>query len=156
MGEAKGQSGTVRFDGQFVTIAREGRLARMSMGAGEKRIPVSSISAVQMKPAGALVNGFIAFTISGGSESNKQRGGRTMAAVQDENSVVFLKGQQPAFEAIRAEIEQAIAARYAPQPQQPAGPSAMDQLGQLQQMLGAGMISQAEFEAKRQEILGRM
>ena len=156
MGEAKGQSGTVRFDGQFVTIAREGRLARMSMGAGEKRIPVSSISAVQMKPAGALVNGFIQFTISGGTESNKQRGGRTMAAVQDENSVVFTKGQQPAFEGVRVEIEEAIAARYAPQQPADAGPSAMDQLGQLQQMLDAGLISQAEFDAKRAEIIARM
>ena len=38
----------------------------MTIGKGEKRIPISSIKAVQWKPAGPLVNGFIQFTVPGG------------------------------------------------------------------------------------------
>lgn len=46
---AKGHSGTVAFDGQFVIITREGLLARMNFGKGEKRIALRSITAVQVE-----------------------------------------------------------------------------------------------------------
>ena len=55
---AKGHSGTVAFDGQFVIITREGLLARMNFGKGEKRIALRSITAVQVKEAGTLTNVF--------------------------------------------------------------------------------------------------
>jgi tetratricopeptide (TPR) repeat protein len=57
---AKGHNGQVHFDGVYVTITRKGFLARTSVGKGEKRIPLTAISAVQWKPPGALVNGFAA------------------------------------------------------------------------------------------------
>ena len=71
---AKGHNGTVTFDGDFVTIERTGFLARTSVGKGTKRIPVSSITAVQWKPAGGMVNGFISFTVGGGNEAHSRFG----------------------------------------------------------------------------------
>jgi hypothetical protein len=59
--EAKGVNGTVEFDGDFVTIKRTGTLARMTVGKGDKRIPVAQITAVQWKPPSALIRGFISF-----------------------------------------------------------------------------------------------
>lgn len=47
--EAKGQNGTVVFDGTFITIRRTGFVAKTSTGGGEKRIPLSSIGAVQYR-----------------------------------------------------------------------------------------------------------
>ena len=158
MSEAKGINGTVTFDGAKVAITRTGMLARMTFGKGEKHIPLTSITAVQLKPAGALTNGFIQFTLPGGAEKNAMKGHRTSSAAEDENSVMFDKKQQPAFEALRDEVEDAIDRRTQPVQQAPvaAGPSAMEQMTQLTQMHDAGMITDDEFAAKRQDILSRM
>lgn len=109
MRTAKGHSGTVTFDGQFVTITREGLLARAAHGKGEKKIPIRSISAVQWKEPGALVNGFIQFTIIGGTEVTARHGNRTISAGNDENSVVITKPQAAAMRAMKDEIEAALA-----------------------------------------------
>jgi hypothetical protein len=69
---SQGQDSTVHFDCRFVTIERCGFLARAYVGKGEKRIPVSSIQAVQWEPPGALVNGYIEFTVLGGNETRSQ------------------------------------------------------------------------------------
>jgi uncharacterized protein DUF4429 len=108
---AQGQGGTVMFDGHFVTITRKG-LGRLVVGKGEKRIPLRSITAVQLKPAGPLVNGFIQFSMSGGEERRSQFGRQTFDAAGDENSGVFYRKQQPAFEQLRAAIEQAICGKF--------------------------------------------
>jgi hypothetical protein len=108
---AKGHTGTVEFDGKFVTIRRSGMLGRLSVGKGEKRIPLRSISSLQMKPAGPMVNGFLSFSLAGGMETQSQFGSQTKAAARDENSVVFTRKQQPAFQEIRSVIEDAIAAQ---------------------------------------------
>ncbi|GJF06620.1 DUF4429 domain-containing protein [Pseudonocardia sp. D17] len=101
------RGGAVSFDGRFVEISKKG-LAALTSASGSKRIPVKAITAVQIKPAGVLTNGFIQFTIPGGNESRATYGRQTRHAVADENSVVFTKKQQPAFEALRAEIERAM------------------------------------------------
>jgi hypothetical protein len=62
----------VNFDGNFVTITRKGALSRMTVGKGEKRIRISSITAVQWKEPGGLVNGFFQFTVMGGNESRSR------------------------------------------------------------------------------------
>ena len=49
--------------GQLVAVD-ENQTARV-----EKRIPIRSIQAVQWKPPGALVNGYIEFTVPGGNET---------------------------------------------------------------------------------------
>lgn len=154
--EVKGHTGTVVFDGDFVTIRRTGFNARMSVGKGEKRIPLSSISAVQWKPAGALVNGFIQFTVGGGNEARSSFGSQTTDAVKDENSVVFLKKQMSDFDALRSEIEKAIADRGRPSSPAPAAPDHLAQLKQLGELRDAGVLSNDEFETKKAEILSRL
>ncbi len=73
MTQAHGHNGQVQFDGQYVTIARKGFLARATVGKGEKRIPLTAITSVQWKPAGALVNGFIQFETAGPVRSSVSR-----------------------------------------------------------------------------------
>lgn len=102
--EVKGVNGTVLFDGAMVIIRRSGAMARMTIGKGEKRIPLRSISAVQFKPAG-LVRGFIQFTIPGGNERRSSFGSQSTDAARDENSVLFGKTQQAEFERLRDAIE---------------------------------------------------
>ena len=145
--EAKGYSGTVSFDGEFVTIGRGRGLGRLVVGKGEKRIPIRHVTAVQLKPAGPLVNGFIQFSLGGGNERRSTFGRQTMDAGGDENSVVFTRKQQPAFDVLRAAVEAAMALASAPTV------DPMDQLRKLAELRDAGVVTGAEFEAKKTELL---
>lgn len=147
--EAAGQGGQMLFDGQYVTITRNGFLARATHGRGDKKIPLTAISAVQWKPAG-LTNGFIQLSI-GGADRQAAKGGRTMNAAKDENSVVFTKKQQPQFEALRAALEQAIASQHASAT--PAA-SVADELAKLAELHRQGVLSDEEFAAQKQRLLG--
>jgi hypothetical protein len=98
---ATGHGGQLEFDGSAVVIRREGLLARLRVGRGEKRIPTSSITAVQWRPAGVLRYGFIKFTLPGAVE----RRPKASRAARDENSVVFSRRQMPAFAEIRTAVE---------------------------------------------------
>lgn len=151
--EAKGYGGSVSFDGQFVTIRRRG-VGRLVVGKGEKRIPVRSISAIQLKPAGPIVNGFIEFSLSSGDERRSRFGRQTANAASDENSVIFTRGQQSAFEQLRAAIEQAIATgstsqqhAYAP------APGLAEQLQQLSQLYASGALTEQEFAVAKAQLL---
>lgn len=146
---AKGQTGTLTFDGQFVTISRSGFLAATTQGKGEKRIPVSSITAVQFKLAGALTQGFISFTISGGSEQKSRAGRQARDAFNDENSLTFLKKGNADMEAVRDAVEAAIMAGHAP-----AVPDAADQIAKLAALHAQGALSDDEFAAAKAKALG--
>jgi len=106
---AKGRNGQVTFDGKTVTISREGAAARASHGRGDKMLPLRQIAAVQLKPVSLMTAGYIQFTVPGEMSSNKRKGGRTFDAGKDENSVLFLKKQEPEFVALRNAIQTAIA-----------------------------------------------
>jgi hypothetical protein len=153
--EAKGHNGTVTFDGNFVTISRTGALARMSVGKGDKRIPVASINAVQWKPPGAVMNGFIQFTLGGGNERRSKFGRQTSDAVNDENSVIVTKKQEDVFLALRAAVEDAIVHRGQPQVVVAASPqvSKLDQLKQLGELRDAGVLSEEEFQTEKQRVM---
>ncbi|MCF3102927.1 DUF4429 domain-containing protein [Streptomyces roseoverticillatus] len=153
--EVSGQGGQVQFDGQYITITRKGFLARATVGKGEKRLHISQITAVQWKPAGPLVNGFIQFTLPGGNERRSAFGGQTASAAQDENSVVFTKKQQPEFEMLRAALDQAIAAQHGQRtPSTPTAPvSLADELTKLATLRDQGILSSAEFEQQKARLL---
>ena len=102
--KAQGYNGSVEFDGRAITITREGLKARASVGAGSKMIPLRSISAVQWKPPTRLANGFIEFTVVGGTES----GGRTSKNVQNENAVIVTRKQADDMLSLKAEVEAAL------------------------------------------------
>lgn len=119
--QVKGRTGQVAFDGVFVTITRQGFAARTTVGKSDKRIPIGSITAVHWKPAGALANGFIQFTVPGGNERRSGLGHQTTGAAQDENSVGFTKGQMRAFAELRVAVEKAVTGAQTPrQVAQPA------------------------------------
>lgn len=153
--EAKGKTGRIEFDGQYVTIHRESFLARTSVGKGQKRLHIASVTAVQWKPAG-LVNGFIQFTVPGGNERRSKFGSQTNDAARDENSVVFTKKQQPAFEAVRKAVDAAISAQHAPAaPAAPVSAASMaDELAKLAALVQSGAITQQEFQQAKAKLLG--
>ncbi|MCA1221908.1 DUF4429 domain-containing protein [Streptomyces sp. 8L] len=154
--EVKGTGGQIQFDGEYVTILRKGFLARATVGKGEKRLHISQISAVQWKPAGPLVNGFIQFSVPGGNERRSAFGSQSKSAANDENSVVFTRQQQPPFEELRAALDKAIAQQHtAPAAVAAAAPASMaDELTKLAGLRDAGVITPDDFEAGKRKLLG--
>ncbi|MDR2930899.1 MAG: DUF4429 domain-containing protein [Propionibacteriaceae bacterium] len=153
---ATGQTGRVSFDGHFVTISRTGYVAVLNFGKSEKRIPITAISAVQFRPAGSILRGFIQFTLAGAIEQRSQFMHQIGDATEDENSVVFLKKSSADMEAVRDAIEQAIIKLHEPHAPQPqaASPSTSEELNRLAQLHAQGVLSDSEFSAAKNRILG--
>lgn len=160
--EVRGVNGTIRFDGQTITILRTGPFGRLSVGKGEKHISLADLTAVQLKPAGRVVNGFIHFTVGGGNERGSQPGRQRIDASRDENAVVFQYGQREAFEALCDAVQAALAsphqssAALRPAPTDPAQPTIPELIEQLAALRDAGALTEAEFEAKKTDLLSRM
>jgi hypothetical protein len=156
---AKGRSGQMSFDGKFVTITREGFLAKAThgLGGGSKAIPVRSIGAVQFKPATSLTHGYIQLSIVGEQAKKFSRGsisGVGSDAAKDENSILFAKKVTKEFEALADAIRAAISG-----PEASAAPAEADPLRQIEKLaalLQAGHITKAEYDTKKAEILGRL
>lgn len=151
---ARGAGGTIEFDGREVKINRQGVSSFLIHGlAGEKSIMLPAIQAVQFRPAKGLVRGYLQMTVLGGIEA---RGGAFNAA-GDENSVLFDESDQPAFERISKAIKDAIHARSSSQQTTSiAMPvSAADELAKFANLKEKGIIDEAEFAAKKAELLSR-
>lgn len=146
--EAKGVNGQVSFDGQFVTIHRKGGLGRLTVGKGEKRIPISAITAVQWKPPGALVNGYIQFTVPGGNEGRSRAGHQTTDAAKDENAVVVSRKHEAEFQVLREAIEAAVGRPAA------ASGGVADELKKLADLHASGVLSDDEFAVQKAKLLG--
>ncbi|GAA4626870.1 hypothetical protein GCM10023196_036880 [Actinoallomurus vinaceus] len=164
--EAHGANGQLYFDGATVTLTRRGFMARSQVGGGEQRIPLTSISAVNWKPASKIgINGYIQFTVAGDTRRRPRRGQGNLDAARDQMSVTFRYGQMPAFEVARDAIEQALAAARmpAPAPGQAWGPPPPGSYGQqdpaarlrqLDALRGQGLISDQEYARQRAQIIG--
>jgi hypothetical protein len=153
----KGYGGTVEFDGQFVTIRHTG-LGRLTAGKDDRRIHVSSITGVRIKPAGVITNGFIQFTVPGSGDP-RSGNGRSAPAVHDENSLIFTRKQQEEFDRLRTTVERAVVAVHVPRPvvsreQQAFGGGIAGQLAQLAQLHASGALSNDEFAAAQSRLLG--
>ena len=139
----------ISYDNQKIVIKRKGAMNFMTQGLkGEKTIPISSISSIQIKKPG-LANGYIQFGITGGIES---RGGIN-DAVKDENTIIF--GTKKVYEQmvqLKQQIENVI---YSMNSDQNAliNNSVADEIFKLNQLLDLGIITQQEFEQQKHSLL---
>ena len=142
---AKGVNGQIEFDGKKIVIRRNGFVAVMTQGfKGEKTIALSSITSVQFKSAGGMVNGYIQFAFQGGAEAK----GGVMQATKDENTVMFRVGsQQSQFEALRAAVEAAMLKQFSPTT------SMADELKKLADLRVAGILTPDEFDREKKKLL---
>jgi len=69
---------------------------------------------------------------------------------------MFTKAQMPTFEKLRDAIEQAIVTRSAPQSAVAAPANVPEQIQQLASLRDQGILNDAEFEAKKADLLSRM
>lgn len=149
--EAANRSGVhVIFDGQTVQIRRpKPTLSALLAGGlrGDKTIPISMITAVQLKAAGEIVSGYVQFSLMGGREP----GGGAMNAASDENSVLFGPQHQADFEALAAAVTAAIAGRSAPASAAPR--SVADEIEKLAALRARGILTDSEFETEKAKLL---
>jgi len=146
----KGVNGQLTIYEDKVVIERKGALGLMNHGlAGAKTIPMHSIHSIQFKEGNNLTNGFIQFGILGGNESK----GGVFNATKDENTVMIKKSQNAVVHQIKEYIEERII-----QNSKPANTiqqvSAADEILKLKSLLDAGIITQEEFDAKKNQLLG--
>jgi Short C-terminal domain/Domain of unknown function (DUF4429) len=150
---AKGFNGQIRIEGDWLTIERKG-FGRIGHSKGDKRIALGQIVAVKMRPAGPMIRGFIHFSTTGGDQLT---GGLTEAQTND-NAVIFSRGRQAEFDAVREHVENYIAARSSAPPPVIAAPAPShdpaDQLRKFAQLRDEGIVSEEEFQAKKAELLG--
>ncbi|MGE4431735.1 MAG: DUF4429 domain-containing protein [Sphingobium sp.] len=109
---------------------------------GDKRIPISSITAVQYKePSGWLV-GYIQFSIHGGVEW-------LGPVAQDENALQFDKKDADAFRALRNFVQDRIGKGG----QKNTGASIADELAKLAALKEQGILTEDEFIAQKAKLL---
>ena len=120
-----------------ITIEPKG-IGKLNKGffKGKKEILIDSISAVQFRPGGSLVNGYLQFTLAGGNESTKG----IMAATKDENSIIIMKKQNKDAEFIKDKIYELKAARSGVG--QVRSTSNFAQIKELKELLDMGAITQ--------------
>jgi hypothetical protein len=106
------------------------------------------------------MSGFIQFTVAGGIERRSKFGSQTRDARRDENSVFFVYQKRKDFEQLRDVIQEAPAAHHrAVAGIAPAATSQVtipQQIEQLAALCDSGAITDAEYEAKKTELLARM
>lgn len=149
----KGVNGQLSVYDDKVIITRKGMLGLLTQGlSGEKTIPISTITSVQYKEGGALFNGFIQFAVLGGREKQ----GGVFAATEDENTVMLRAGEQSEIgKKVKEYVEGRILELSKPQASTVVQQvSAADELLKFKGLLDAGVITQAEFDDKKKQLLG--
>lgn len=155
MSEAVGKTGILHFDGSMVRVAPKG-IASAVRGKREVRLPLTSVHHVEWKNASLMDNGYIRMNTGDADIKGEFGTPASTIAVQDGNSIVFARSQQSAFEAIRDEIEQALAGPTKVAAAPVAAVDGADQLRRLAELRDQGVLSDEEFAAKKSEILSRM
>ncbi len=149
---ASGHNGQVSFDGDFMVISRKGLMAKLDHGAkGDKRIPLTSITSVQLREPKYGTLGYIQFGLLGSIDS----GGGIMAARTDENSVDFQKKDLANFQAVRSYVEQQIVERSKPQVVVVGsqGTDVATQLQKLADLKEQGILTEEEFNSEKAKLL---
>jgi hypothetical protein len=148
----KGVNGQIEVFEDKIVITRKGLVGFSTHGlAGEKTIPMSAIQSVQFRKGGMLANGFIQFAVLGGIE--RQSG--VCAAVQDENTVMLMMGEQSnTGKTIKEYIESRILELSKQQATIVQQTSVADEIVKFKALLDAGVITQEEFDMKKKQLLG--
>ncbi|WP_448041554.1 SHOCT domain-containing protein [Bradyrhizobium liaoningense] len=145
----KGWGGSFELLDDCVVIRRTYVIGLFQHGLkGDKRIPYSSIMALQAKRPGIL-NGYIQFTISGGNENTAG----IIASASDENSLQFIDAG--AFDEAYKFLQQKIGRQARPVVSAATSVSAAEQLEKLADLLERGLITREEFDSQKRSLLGQ-
>jgi len=141
---------------QKVLIIKTGFMAGTSFGAKATTFDYRMISSVEVRTG--PVTG--ALSISAGGVAQRDRtywGQKGNDAYKSPDAIPIAKAQAPEFQRAAALIrELAGRSHVASQPAAAGAPDPLDQLKKLGELRDAGVLTAAEFEAKKGELLSRM
>lgn len=148
--EVRGLNGQIELTDTHVIIKRKGFLALATKGAiGDKSIPISAITSVQLKLGSLFTgNGFIKFSFGGAVEMESS----LKSVVNDENAVIFRRKHNKDFEELKRRIDEAIIASSSRQSEK----SSLSDLEKLAELKEKGVLSEEEYNSKKQELLKRI
>ncbi|WP_044639699.1 SHOCT domain-containing protein [Risungbinella massiliensis] len=147
---AKGINATIELTDDKVIIHRKGIMAWINGLRGSKEIYLSSITAVQLKKASKVSDGYIEFVFSGGKE---QKGSTIVKVAKHENSVIFRPWKQKEFEELKTAIDQRLANINRVSSAAPIM-GEIEALEKLAKLRDQGILTEEEFNQKKKQILG--
>lgn len=142
----EGVNGQVTLYEDRLEISREdiGALHKLQQGfKGDKELPLSSITSVQLRKPSKVTRGYIQLGQTGYSESDDG----LMDATSDENTVLFDTGSLAEFQELREKIRE-----LSKQDVESSTGSMDDAMQKLRERYANGEISEEEYE-KRREVL---
>jgi hypothetical protein len=141
----KGFNGQISLENNCVMITRKGFFG-FATRAGDVTIPLERISYVQLKKPG-LTRGFINIVMAGSPEIKTVE-----QALTDSSCVIMGMGQYQSFVELKDKIEKQMRA-----PKKTViETDAMTALEKLSTLKEKGIISEAEFQEKKTELLKRI
>lgn len=150
----KGTAGELIFTGDTLQIRRTGVLGTLrqlsGVGRGNKDIHLSAVTAIRVERGSLMSKPFIEIIHSGSLE---QQGGAAELSEND-NVLYFSKSELPAFEAFRDAVMAAKTSPSAVSATECADP--LQQLQKLSELHKAGVLTDAEFAQKKQELLAKI
>ena len=151
---AKGINGQATLFEDRIRLERKGAWSFVTYGLrGTKEILISEISSVEYKDAGSVISGYILFLYRGGRDVKSGIFSEN-SITNNENAVVFVKESQPAFDNLRAVLNERLEEYRRPQQLvvQPAS-SRLDELKKLGELRDSGIITDDEFESEKARLL---
>ena len=147
---ATGPTGSITFDGRFVTL---NRTRSNFVDRGSREIPIGQISGTQWKNATMFLSGHLKLLIPGSTERQVGQSGAFKSDIlRDPNAIVFGRKHQSAFEKVRTAISQAIIGQQNTGMGAP-GASLADELAKLQHLAATGVLSPEEFALAKQRLI---
>ncbi len=145
--EFHGVNGQLELYADKIIIKRKGVLSKLTQGftKGDKTIYIKQISGIDFKLGGNVVNGFIQFTLPGG---NEKKGG-AFQATQDENTVMFKKKDNDFAIKLKEKVEELMNTDI----ESKKSISNADEIRKYKELFREGIISEKEFNIKKQELL---
>jgi DNA-directed RNA polymerase subunit RPC12/RpoP len=137
---------TLKLVGDTITIQKRGWANALASGLnGDRTIQISSLTAVQMKPAGIMA-GYILFSYAG----SKPFMGGIWEATQDPDAFIFTSELNSEMAKFKAKVEQKM--RDSKRPAIPSS-SLADQLRSLAELKQQGILTADEFEVAKKKLL---
>ena len=152
---AEGKNGQVVLFEDKIRITREsiGMMYKLNqLGKGEKEIRLDNITSVQLKKPSSFTKGYIQFGQSGYSESDDG----AFDAVSDENSVLFTQAKTDEFVKLRDEIEKSQKRNREATAATGSVNDPTEQLKNIKELHDSGVLSDEEFEEKKQGLLDKI
>ena len=137
----------ISIDDNTLTINRKGFISFGNGLRGEKTIPLSNITAVQLKKPD-MTHGYLQFSINGSVEAK----GTAIELMKDENTIVFAGKHLDDMLELKSTIESHnTSTRVAGISMQSSSAS---QIKEFKSLLDDGILTKEEFDQKKKQLLG--